>query len=53
MASPARAIAPRCMREARQAKGKGDPIALGGEDGNEAINVSAKTRPDVTEAALA
>ncbi|MBB4342891.1 hypothetical protein GGE56_004279 [Rhizobium leguminosarum] len=36
------------MPEARQAKGKGDPTAPGGEDGNEAIDVSAKTRPDVT-----
>ncbi|MBY3122907.1 ParB/RepB/Spo0J family partition protein [Rhizobium laguerreae] len=36
------------MPEARQAKGKGDPNAPGGEDGNEAIDVSAKTRPDVT-----
>ncbi|MGZ2433862.1 ParB N-terminal domain-containing protein [Rhizobium redzepovicii] len=36
------------MPEARQAKGKGDPTSPGGEEGNEAIDVSAKTRPDVT-----
>ncbi len=36
------------MPEVRQVKGKADPTALGGEDGNEGIDVAAKTRPDVT-----
>lgn len=36
------------MPEVRQVRGSADPTALGGEDGNEGIDVAAKTRPDVT-----
>ncbi|MFA1674216.1 ParB/RepB/Spo0J family partition protein [Rhizobium mongolense] len=40
------------MPEVKKAKGKGDVTVPGGEDGNEATDVAAKTRPDVTRSGI-